>query len=341
MIDDVCWEMLVDEWLVSVRTSDRSVAQGRLVMVDGDRIAPHLGADLGKGRWRAGEFASATLHAHLLRVEDGVPPAVFDWTLAGQLGECLAEGARFAAACPNVEFGEFDLSGPPVRPRDSGRHVQACVEAYSDALACGATVVIFPELAGYDDVTDALRRHAPPQRPTLVVAGSGHQLEGGELCNRSLLWVARPERNSPVTAILKRVPYEGALGREPLKRVASELRVFIDGPVRMVVGICRDLLDGDVVAALVSLGVNVVVTVAASKKTTPFRTNLGLVAVDTPGIGIAANGPARYGDALVDTAIVAMGVNDGDPVMVGRCVAPGHVCVVIGSDENGPRIVHR
>lgn len=236
-----------------------------MVFDDDAMLAGIVDARLGAGFYRTQEHVAATAHAHLYAPSTAVPPIRFSAALTGLLDSCLGEAPRFAACCPNEEFSEFTTQGGGVRPKDPGSHAAACVSAVRAAMACGAGVIVLPEFSGYAKVSDQLRRLRPASGHVLVVAGSGHDASAdGKMVNRSLAWVAgrRSIQPNPPIETLKRVPYAGALGAEVIK-CGTEIVVHADGPWRLVIGICRDLLDPSVVSALGSVGVNLILVPAS------------------------------------------------------------------------------
>lgn len=86
------------------------------------------------------------------------------------------------------------------------------------------------------------------------------------------------------------------LGKGPIQADELVITVQVDGPWRAAFGICRDLLNGDTIAALSQVGVNLVVVPVCSPKTTNLAANAATLAADGPGIVVLANGPRRFRD---------------------------------------------
>jgi hypothetical protein len=340
VIDDLWAPMLISAWPSHRLDRGGFVGRGDVVMVPGEAHLTGLfpGHSLAASATRAAERPDQTARALLFDPGELAPPVHVSVELDAHLDDVM-DGALAAAACaPDRQF--LDLRAEfPVRPLDSPGHVDACRVLVERAIEHGAAIVVLPEFAGYAEVTDALRQIRPP-RPVLVVAGSGHAREGGRQLNRSLFWVARASGPVPAAkplSILKRVPYEGALGAEPLTELADRITVYVAGPWRLAIGICRDLLDDLTVVALRQLGVNLLIVPACTAKTSNLAANTSVVASNVPGLAIVANGPRRFparpaaaddgepDDVDVPTGIFTAPVDRIEPRLMAGCEPPGLV----------------
>lgn len=339
-VDDLYVRPLLASWRDRVAANDGRIDPGDLVIVPGDQ---HLEAVYGTasrsvGPGRAADHPARTAHCRLFAPGTGVPPVVLDMSLDGQLQEVMVGPRPLVTVHPNRSTDELSLRAFPAAPRDPGAHLEVSVALVERGLALGAAVVALPELAGTPPVMDALRR-LRPEEPTLLVAGSAHVTSGRRRVNAAHLWVARRRWVVPGARplrILKRVPYEGVLGREPLTELADEIRVFGSDPWRLAVGICRDALDDDVVHALGQLGVNLLVVPACSAKTSNLGEATATLATGVPGIGLVANGPryfaGRPDEAGTPTSVdVPLGIYCSplervEPRLIERCDPPG-ICV--------------
>lgn len=340
VLDDLWAPMLMSSWGKLRLERGGTVEPGNVVMVPGEGHLAGLfpGHSLAASATRAGERPDQTAHALLFEPGTLGPPVYVSLELDAHLDEVMDEAAAIAACVPDRRFGDL-RSEFPVRPLDSPSHVHACRALAESAVDRGAAVVVLPEFAGYPEVTDVLRQIRPP-RPVLLVAGSGHVDTGGHRVNRCLFWVARPSGPVPALmplSVLKRVPYEGALGSEPLTQVADRITIYIAGPWRLAVGICRDLLDAVTVAALRQLGVNLLIVPACSSKTSNLAANTTAVASNVPGLAIVANGPRWFpgrpaegaheppGEIEVLTGIYTAPVDRVEPRIMATCEPPGFV----------------
>jgi hypothetical protein len=340
VIDDLWAPLLISAWVPLRLERGAVVSRGDLVMIPGDECLAALypGWSLAAAATRAAERPDHTAHALLFDPGDPTPVVRISAELDAHLDEALL-GAVSAAACvPDSRFADL-RSDFPVRPLKPEEHEQRCVALVQQAIDIGASIVVLPEFAGYSEVTDALRR-LRPSRPVLIVAGSGHIAEGNRKLNRSLFWVARPTGPVPAAkplSVLKRVPYEGALGSEPLTELGEGLTIHAAGPWRLAVGICRDLLAPTTLTALWQLGVNLLVVPACSAKTSNLAANTSLVASNVPGIAIVANGPKwfpgttggesgsqnRQSDVEVPTGIYTAPIDRVEPRLMASSDAPG------------------
>lgn len=338
-VDDLYSRPLLAAWRQRVAEMGGRIDPGALVVVPGDA---HLAAVYGPasrsvGPGRAADHPARTTHCRLFAPGTAVPPVVLDMALDGQLSEVLGRPRPLVTVHPNRSTDELAL-GFPAGPVDPDRHVETAVALVDRALALGAAVVALPELAGTAGVVDALRRRRP-EEPTLIVAGSAHAASGSRRVNAAHVWIARRRWVLPgprPLRVLKRVPYVGALGREPLTELGDELRIFGSDPWRLAIGICRDVLDDDVVHALGQLGVNLLVVPACSAKTSNLASSAGAVATGGPGIALVANGPRHFPGPPDETGRsttvdVPLGVycsplDRVEPRLIVTCEPPG-ICV--------------
>lgn len=349
-LDDLYHRPLLGAWRRRV-VEERGgrIDPGDLVVVPDDQHLATVYGDASRavGPGRAGDHPARTAHTRLFAPGTGVPAVVLDLALEGQLEQVLAQPRPFVTVHPDRATDDLALDRFPVAPKDPDRHLADTVALVERALALGAAVVALPELAGTPPVVDALRRLRPDE-PTLVVAGSAQLRVGARRVNAAHAWVARsrwPVPGPRPLRVLKRLPYEGALGREPLTEVAAEVRVYASDPWRLAVGICRDALDADVVHALGQLGVNLLVVPACTAKTANLCLSASTLATGVPGIGLIANGPRHFPGRPDDrggpTSVeVPLGVycsplDRVEPRLIEACEPPG-LCV-FGPDRHEGR----
>lgn len=341
-VDDVWGDELASEWPSFVARRDDRIAPGDIVLSAGsDHIADiySAGTALAANRLRASDHPGRTRRASLFVPQSGVPPIQIDRSLHHVLAPLLARQPDlpprcWVAAVPNATSDEWDHDSLPIRPRDQQSHIEACVQAFSSAVDSDAAVVVLPEFSGFVNVVDRLRQ-LRPNKPTLIVAGSGHDATGGGLRNVASTWVARADGTVPTdhpVRTLKRVPYAGALGTEALTEVATSITLLLSGPWRLAIGICRDLCDPAISDALAQLGVNLLLIPACSPKTTNLARGAEAVAVDAGGFALVANGPPRFNrtDAApveVDTAIWCTPLDRTSPRLMGAPTGAGLVFV--------------
>ncbi len=342
VMDDLWAPLLMSSWASLQLERDGTVKPGDVVMIPGEGHLAGLfpGHSLAASATRAAERPDQTAHALLFEPGPLGPPITVSPELDAHLDDVM-DGATAVAACaPDRRFSDLTAVFP-IRPLDARQHLAACRKLVERAIDAGAAVVVLPEFAGYPEVTDVLRQ-IRPTRPVLLVAGSGQVDVAGRRLNRCLFWVARA--GGPVPAemplsVLKRVPYEGALGAEPLTHVADRITIYVAGPWRLAVGICRDLLDDVSVAALRQLGVNLLIVPACTSKTSNLAANTTAVASNVPGLALIANGPRWFSgrpltqqadqappsEADVPTGIYTAPVDRIEPRLMASCEPPGFI----------------
>ena len=299
-LDDLYGDFLLGPWLRD-RLGKGLIQADELIVLPGiEHLRSLFGSDrsFSVPQTRAAERPDQTRRCRLYQPAQAAPPIRLSDGLAPHLDEVMSEAKLLATAHPTASMADL-TDAFPVRAKDEATHLRSCKQLLERAFELRASVVVFPELCGYRDVTDELRVLRPAS-PALVVAGSGHVEEGGHRRNESLIWVARRSGNIPVgqpLAVRKMVPYDGKLGTEPLTESGTEITVQVDGPWRAAFGICRDLLNSDTVTALSQIGVNLVAVPVCSPKTTNLAANSATLAADGPGIVVLANGPRQFGDA--------------------------------------------
>ncbi|HEU5150540.1 MAG TPA: hypothetical protein VFU19_08590 [Iamia sp.] len=350
-VDDLYGHLLVRPWQRAVVEAGGRVTPGDLVVTpdDGHLEVVYGGASRAVGPGRSGDHPARTARARIYTPAPGVPPIVFDGALEGQLEDVLGRPRPLVTAHPNGSWEELALTPFPAGPRRPTEHRDTTVGLVEAAIGREAAIVALPELTGTLPVVDALRQLRPPE-PTLIVAGSAHLRLGSRRANAAHVWVARERWVVPAPRplrVLKRVPYAGSMGAEPLTQVADHVRVLTSGPWRLVVGICRDTLDADILAALIQLGVNLVVVPASSAKTANLGAAAAGVATGAPGIGLVANGPRRFpgrpaadgGPTEVDVplGIYCSPLDRVEPRLHATCEPPGLCVFDVGRHE----VVHK
>ena len=335
-LDDLYGDYFRRPWLEE-QLKKGPIQADDLIVIPGTE---HLRALLGNDRsfavpqTRATERPDQTRRCSLYEPPAAAPSIRFAADLEPHLDEVLSDAKLLATAHPTASSVDLELSFP-VRATDEARHVDACVQLLERAFHERASVVVFPELAGYPTVTDELRQ-LTPSNPALVVAGSGQVALAGQRRNESLIWVARPSGNVPdgkPLSVRKMIPYEGHLGAEPLTDVGREITIQVDGCWRVAIGICRDLLSDDVLSALSQVGANLIAVPACSSKTSNFVANAAKLATNGPGFVVLANGPRFFHNAetgSVDDVPVAVFATPldrvQDPTHTASC-APPQLCV--------------
>ena len=335
-LDDLYGDYLREPWLED-RIKRGPIQRDELIVVPGSE---HLRALFGSGcslsvsQTRATERPDQTRRCRLYEPSAAAPPLRFASDLRPHLDEVLSDAKLLATAHPTAKSDDLKLEFP-VRAVDKPGHIKACLQLLERAFERLASVIVFPEFAGYPAVTDVLR-NLRPERPALVVAGSGHVGHAGQRRNESLIWIARPTGNIPVgrpLSVRKIIPYEGRLGDEPLTDMGREITVQVDGQWRAAFGICRDLLSDDVISALSQVGANLVAVPSCSPKTSNLSMNAAKLATGGPGIALLANGPRFFRNAEsgadddVPVAVFATPLDRVlDPTHIVRCTPP-QLCV--------------
>lgn len=302
-VDDLWGDDLASEWTAFLSGRDDTIGPGDIVLSAGaDHVADLYspGRAFAASRSRAADHPGRTRRAAVYRPQPEVPPVVVDRSFGHVLAPLLARGEGSArpwvAGAPSASSDEWNYERSPIRPRDRRQHADAVNRVASEAFGFDAAVIVLPEFSGYVDVVDQLRQ-LRPDKPTLVVAGSGHEALGPGLRNVASTWIARTDGTIPAdnpVRTLKRVPYDGALGTEALTEVAASITVYLSGPWRLAIGICRDLCDPAITDALAQLGVNLLLVPACSPKTTNLARGAEAVAVDAGGFALVANGPPTF-----------------------------------------------
>lgn len=298
-IDDLWGDLFAADWVSLLAQRGNTISSGQIVIHDTDD--DHLRnlyqpRSLAAPLLRRSQHPGRTTRSILYDPGPTVPVVRFDDSLGVQLRDVLHDASHVATVHPNSHIDELDTATFPIRPKSPIEHVARCVDGVTDAFAADAAIVALPEYTGPEDVTDRLRE-LRPSRPALVVAGSAQRKNGSVQSNSALVWVARDNTLVPADKpieILKRVRYEGHLGVEDLTQVASHITVFTGGPWRLVVAICRDLCDDELINALGQLGVNLLVVPACSAKTANLADAASRIGAGAPGIALIANGPRHF-----------------------------------------------
>jgi predicted amidohydrolase len=324
---------LTRAWVASV-PDGHVFAPGELIVL---AEPESLFRDIGQGRsipppfTRADDRPDRTRRALLFDPRPGAPPVRAVRAGAHALDAVVHPGTRLAT-CHPVAPGERWGHDFPVRPEGDAATLPArCLAQLQLAHDLGATVVVFPELVGYEEVVAALRSFAAGH-PMLIVAGSGHEgtEEGGDRRNECRWWFAGRGRVGPVRTVLKRVGYEGAQGAELLDVVGPSIDVLLGERWRFAVTICRDGLQEATVDSLRQVGVNLLAIPAWSPKTTSLARSALDVGGGVPGIVLVANGQAETADdppQPVPLAVVVLPVDRGEPIALVRGPGPGVVIV--------------
>jgi predicted amidohydrolase len=229
--------------------------------------------------------------------------------------EQLGAGLRvLAAAHPNQSSAEFVFERPapeivfPVHLDDEARQEERLVALVERALAAGAGIVVFPELAataGTEAKVRAILDEAESQH--LVVLGSRHVGTGKSAQNLAL--ALTPEGGDPIVHA-KVIPFSDELRlAAPWKEGIAiserpELTLYQADRFRFCILICKDFLDQTLTAALARLGVNVLCVPAMSEKTSSYRLRVGQLVADAQAIVVVANNPLEWDAGLVDPVAI-------------------------------------
>lgn len=298
-IDDLWGDLFAADWVPLLALRGNTISSGQIVIHDTDD--GHLRnlyqpRSLAAPLLRRSQHPGRTARSILYDPGPTVPVVQFDDSLGIQLREVLHDASHVATVHPNSHIDELDTATFPIRPKSPVEHLSRCVDGVTDAFSAAAAIVALPEYTGPEDVTDRLRE-LRPSRPALIVAGSAQRKNGSAQTNSALVWVARDNTLVPADKpieILKRIRYSGHLGTENLTQVANHITVFTGGPWRLVVAICRDLCDDELISALGQIGVNLLVVPACSAKTANLADAASRIGVGAPGIALIANGPRHF-----------------------------------------------
>jgi hypothetical protein len=234
---------------------------------------------------------------------------IYDYSLYDTLAGIISADTIVATCHPNQALDEFampaDLSRPvfPLAPKDpAGQHARL-THLIGAATASGASIVVLPELS----VTESLARELQqwvrrPDGPRLLVTGSYHHADAvtdptaaGRRRNTALTWIRG--HHGPVTQD-RHSPADRPVIEDIQPQGWPELRIYVasDG-WRLVIAICRDLLNPQAVHALTEAGVNLVLVPAMSETLVPFAGPVAQLVGSNQAIVAIANNPADWSAA--------------------------------------------
>jgi predicted amidohydrolase len=225
----------------------------------------------------------------------------------------LAPLGTIATGHPNLGWDELTWPAGtslwPVRPSDPDRQTALLGAIAGDAFASGCRLLVLPELSATEDALDAMQEQLDRLfddhgEAALVVAGSRHETIDSVRRNRARVLLA----GAPVDIChdkLTKVRVGG--GIEDLGDPAPPLRLYQDGPFRLAVAICKDMLDNNVVELFAALGVTILLVPAMSDKTEGFPATAAQLARVSQTLSAFANGPLLRSDgqeAPADSIVV-------------------------------------
>ncbi len=183
----------------------------------------------------------------------------------------------------------------PVGPADEASQ-QAVLDALiAQTVAGGAPVVVLPELCVTGRMAERLQRWVErPDGPSVLVAGSFHHRDHGRGRNTAVVWVrgvADPLLHD------KHSPGDRPLPEDIEPDGRPELRVYVADGWHLVVAICPDLLNPEVVHALAELGANLVLVPAMSGRVLAFAGQAAELVGSCQAVVAVANNPASHGRA--------------------------------------------
>lgn len=213
------------------------------------------------------------------------------------LRDVLAPLTAIATGHPNLRWDELEWPAGtslwPVRPRDAGRQTALLDAIAAAALGSGCRLLVLPELSATEDGLTAIQRliddlYDERGEAAIVVAGSRHETVDGVRRNRAhvlLGGTALRLSHDKLTQV--------RLGDsiEDLGDPAPPLRLYQDGPFRLAVAICKDMLDSHVVQLFGDLGVTLLLVPAMSDKTDGFPASAAQLARVSQTLSAFANGP--------------------------------------------------
>lgn len=237
----------------------------------------------------------------------------------GRIDDALATFGRdpcVAGAIPNLALRDFEWDSYgddeddrrffAVRPIDGQRQWRRIVALLDLAVRRGVQVLVYPELSFTEALLARFAAHvaSAAASPPLVVAGSLHVTEASSVRrNRAHIFV----RGRELAHHHKLVPFdlqEGDLTRREDIRGGETLRMFwCTAPWTVMVLICRDGLDTDIVTALEGLQVRMLLAPTLSPKTDTLAAHVERLAVDAQTLSVVANVPAGPRSYLAGTCL--------------------------------------
>lgn len=234
---------------------------------------------------------------------------VFDYSLFEALAGVITADTIIATAHPNRALSEFTLpqhrARPafPIRPTNPRRQHLIIDRLIGGAVDAGASIVVLPELC----VTESLARklYGWVQRddgPRLLVAGSYHHNGGAprRRRNTAIAWVRGHQH--PL------IHDKHSAAKDPIVEDIQpqgwpEMRVYISADGwRLVLAVCRDLLNPQAVHALTEAGANLVLVPAMSERLTPFTGQITHLVSSGQALVAVANNPAEWAETNGEAA---------------------------------------
>lgn len=234
---------------------------------------------------------------------------VLDWDARNRLAPLTARRPmKIAAAQVNTSQDELEVEWVSVPdgwkavrvqgPRDPDAQVATVRTVLRLAAAEQVDVLLLPEYAlGVDsrqEVVDELTDLA--WRPTLVVGGSARVVVTDAAArNQGVLWMPQ---GAPLT-LTKAHQARICEHAEDVSTAGAEFRVLISGDWAVCTLICADALSTTLLRLLEDVGVNLLLVIAMSEKTTSMVGNWSGLVVGAQAFAALANGPALW-DPPVD-----------------------------------------
>ena len=189
-------------------------------------------------------------------------------------------------------------------PRDPDAQVAAVRTVLRLAAEDRVDVLLLPEYAlGVDsrqEVVDELTDLA--WRPTLVVGGSARVVVTDAAAkNQGVLWMPQ---GTPLT-LTKAHQARICEHAEDVSTSGAEFRVLISGDWAVCTLICADALSTTLLRLLEDVGVNLLLVIAMSEKTTSMVGNWSSLVVGAQAFAALANGPATWGPPVEGRATAA------------------------------------
>lgn len=241
---------------------------------------------------------------------------VFDFRHEDRLRSLFENVSVLMTHHVNSERGQFRADDGAVLACGDGARAQSELLDIVVSRSGAADVVVLPELSVPEgDVARLMAAQALRDDDQLVVWGSHHREVDG--VRRNVAYASQPG-GEPMTHH-KFDPFVehdgGTIVREAISvDDVPTINVFVAGPFRFAIAICRDLLTDAGVRRYIDAGVNVLAVPAMSAKTSMFRDRLHQYRAGTQGIGIVANAPLVWPnvDPSPSLALVIVPARDSD-----------------------------
>lgn len=255
--------------------------------------------------WQTEREARELPHVRRHQAADGHLAVEFDVSVFHELS-FVADANVFAVGLPNASMGEFNLppSGFPIECENPEEQVARLLQLVAEAIATNVDVLVLPELAGHSGaVGEVMKLTAEADRPMLVVPGSMHVVDDLG-AKRNTTWLVPP--GGPAFSHSKRIRFWGKDLREGIDPCDEPLRLIVAEDLRILVLICKDMLNTGIIDTAARYGANLLLVTAMSPSLNLHDVKARELAMRSHALTFVGNGPPDHLGAAAPALLVAL-----------------------------------